>query len=240
MANKNTPITYATDETRYMEQYSATISNPETARKLALISATDAVTAYAGLRLAYFMASITDVEAKKEVKDGVPFKSAVDMIEKTCNLKKSMISNYRIVGAMVTDDKGSFNIPDHFKGFTVTQLLEARQKLGTTEKVEEAVKGGEIDCTMSAKTIRENLTTQEEATAVAEKKASDKRNHDRKTALQFGEKNGIPIIAYNASGEKEIIGYAVASVAYELFVEAVKGGFAALEGKDTTYAIREQ
>ena len=177
MANKSiNALIFEGNENTYLDKYTQVIGNPETAKKLALISATEAVTAFAGIKQAYFMAQVTDIDAKKE-----QFKSATEMIEKICGLKKSMISNYRIVGAMVTDANGNFAVPEELKGFSVTQLVEARAKLKDTEKVIASVKENEIACTMSAKDIREKLSTVEEKEEAKTKRERDKRRRLRNT-----------------------------------------------------------
>ena len=235
MAKNQNALMFTGDEQTYITRYNEIIANPETAGKLARISATEAITAFAGIKQAYFMNSVTDVEAKKE-----GFKTATEMIEKICGLKKSMIANYRTVGAMVTDQNGEFSIPEHLKGFSVTQLVEAKGKLGTVEKIETAVKDGEIDCTMSAKSIRENLTTQEQATEQKAKREADKRNADSRTAKKYAENNGMPICVTNGDGEETVIGYIIATVHPDAFKEYIASGFAYAKGATKTLAIREQ
>lgn len=222
MANKSiNALIFEGNENTYLDKYVQVIGNPETAKKLALISATEAVTAFAGIKQAYFMAQVTDVDAKKE-----QFKSATEMIEKVCGLKKSMISNYRIVGAMVTDANGNFAVPDELKGFSVTQLVEARAKLKDTEKVIASVKENEIACTMSAKDIREKLSTVEEKEEAKTKRERDKRAAQAKTAKEYAGKHGLPVKYTNEDGEDEIIGYIVATVAMTAFADIMNGGHA--------------
>ena len=219
MANKSiNALIFEGNENTYLDKYTQVIGNPETAKKLALISATEAVTAFAGIKQAYFMAQVTDVDAKKE-----QFKSATEMIEKICGLKKSMISNYRIVGAMVTDKDGNFTIPEELKGFSVTQLVEARAKLKDTEKVIESVKENEISCTMSAKDIREKLSTVEEKEEAKTKRERDKRAAQAKTGKAYAEKNGVAVKYFNEKGEAETIGYIVSTIAMAAFADIMSG-----------------
>lgn len=236
MANKTVnALIFEGNENNYVEKYNQIISNPETAKKLALISATEAVTSFAGIKQAYFMAQVTDADAKKE-----QFKSATDMIEKICGLKKSMISNYRIVGAMVTDPDGNFSVPEQLKGFSVTQLVEARAKLKDTEKVIEAVEDNEIACTMSAKDIREKLQTVEEREEAKTKRERDKRNAETNTAKKYAADNGMPICVINGDGEETVIGYIITTVHPDVFVESMLSGFAYAKGANKSFTIREQ
>lgn len=235
MAKQNNELIFTGNESQFADSINARIADEKTAHKLTMICATNAVTDFAGVKLAYYIASVSDADAKRE-----NFKSATEMIMDVCNLKKSMVSNYRSVGAMVTDSDGNFVVPDAFRGFSVTQLVEAKAKLVTKEAIETAVNEGEIDCTMSAKTIRENLTTQEEAEKNALTKDRQKRASTAKAAVKFGRENGIPICIYRENGETDVIGYAIANEPYSAFVNDIKSGFAFLAGKENQYSIRIQ
>lgn len=137
--------------------YVANIRNEDTANTLADILYTRDSDEVNAIRMAYLLSTLTDEDGKAE-----EYKGAVDMIIAITGLKKSMVSNYRIVGkAFFTDDKGDFDMPDCLKGFTVTQLTElllgvkkSHHKDTAAAFAMEMIMSGEVTADMSAKSIR--------------------------------------------------------------------------------------
>ena len=138
--------------------YVANIRNNDTANTLADILYTRDSEEVNAIRMAYLLSTLTDEDGKAE-----EYKGAVDMIIAITGLKKSMVSNYRIVGkAFFTADDGSFDLPDCLKGFTVTQLTElllgvkkSHHKDTAASFALEMIINGEVTADMSAKSIRD-------------------------------------------------------------------------------------
>ena len=197
--------------------YVANIRNEDTANTLADILYTRDSDEVNAIRMAYLLSTLTDEDGKAE-----EYKGAVDMIIAITGLKRSMVSNYRIVGkAFFTADDGSFDMPDCLKGFTVTQLTELLLGVKKTHHKDtapnfamEMIMSGEVTADMSAKSIRD-LFAKEVIDTTAKEVDTDTDTADTDTAdtagkvkerLYFTDESGnriaeiIPMNGYTIEG----------------------------------------
>lgn len=148
----------------------AEIKAPDTREALANILYNRDMTEVNAIKIAFYLSKLNDEHAHNE-----GFRNATEMIMNVTGLKKSMISNYiKVARAFFWDDNREFFVPDCLQGFTITQLTEGLEKVGSVTFMEDIMQG-EITPDMSAKAIRayykerENTvdTTATEATAAA-------------------------------------------------------------------------
>lgn len=134
----------------------AEISASDTRTVLANIMYNRDMSEVNSIRIAYYLSTITDEMGKAE-----GFRNAVEMIMHVTGLKKSMVSNYvRVAKHFFWDDHKEFFVPDCLAGFTITQLVEGLDKVGSTDFMRDIMEG-KITQDMSAKKIRDFYKEQE-------------------------------------------------------------------------------
>lgn len=127
----------------------AEIKSPDTREVLANIMYNRDMTEVNAIKIAFYLSKLNDEHAHNE-----GFRNATEMIMNVTGLKKSMISNYiKVARAFFWDDNREFFVPDCLQGFTITQLTEGLEKVGSAAFMED-IMSGEITPDMSAKSIR--------------------------------------------------------------------------------------